>query len=143
MRLTVRDTGSGIAPDVLERIFDPFFTTKAVGVGTGLGLSLVHGIVTDLGGGIDVESEPGNGSRLHRLPAVAATHAPRRPRPSRPIARGAGETILIVDDEEALVQLGEEMVARLGYEPVGFSSSTAALEAFRAEPRALRRRALG
>jgi len=133
VRLTVRDTGSGIAPNVLERIFDPFFTTKAVGVGTGLGLSLVHGIVTELGGGIDVESEPGKGAAFTvYLPWSDAVATPAAA--EQAIARGAGETILIVDDEEALVHLGEEMVARLGYEPVGFSSSTAALEAFRASP---------
>ena len=62
VKLAVRDTGTGIAPQVLERIFDPFFTTKAAGVGTGLGLSLVHGIVADLGGGVDVDSRVGVGS---------------------------------------------------------------------------------
>ncbi|MBW8904919.1 MAG: PAS domain S-box protein, partial [Betaproteobacteria bacterium] len=133
VRLTVRDTGSGIAPNVLERIFDPFFTTKGVGIGTGLGLSLVHGIVTELGGGIDVESEPGKGAAFTvYLPWSEAVAAPAAA--EQAIARGAGETVLIVDDEEALVHLSEEMVARLGYEPVGFSSSTAALEAFRASP---------
>jgi PAS domain S-box-containing protein len=131
VRLRVRDTGSGIAPDVLERIFDPFFTTKAVG--TGLGLSLVHGIVTDLGGGIDVESELGKGTALTVfLPLSDAVAA--RPGAEEAIAGGEGETILLVDDEESLVRLGEEVIAGLGYEPVGFSSSTAALEAFRAEP---------
>jgi len=133
VRLTVRDTGTGIAPNVLERIFDPFFTTKGVGVGTGLGLSLVHGIVTELGGGIDVESEPGKGAAFTvYLPWSEAIATPAAT--EQAIARGAGETILIVDDEEALVRLCEEMVARLGYEPVGFASSAAALEAFRANP---------
>jgi len=133
LRLRVRDTGSGIAPGVLERIFDPFFTTKGVGVGTGLGLSLVHGIVTDLGGGIDVESEAGNGTTFTvYLPWTAASAAPAGKEEA--IVRGSGEAILLVDDEESLVRLGEEMIADLGYEPVGFASSVAALQAFRAEP---------
>ena len=133
VRLRVHDTGSGMAPNVLERIFDPFFTTKGVGVGTGLGLSLVHGIVTDLGGGIDVQSAPGEGSTFSvYLPWTDAAVAPAGAEEA--IAHGEGETILLVDDEEALVRLGEEVIAQLGYEPVGFSSSTAALEAFRAEP---------
>ncbi|HEX6704288.1 MAG TPA: PAS domain-containing protein [Albitalea sp.] len=131
--LSVSDTGSGIAPALLERIFDPFFTTKEVGVGTGLGLSLVHGIATDLGGGIAVDSRPGHGSTFSvYLPwhsFVSATSAVEES-----VARGEGETVLFVDDEEALVQLGEEMLAELGYEPVGFASSVAALEAFRADP---------
>jgi len=133
LRLRVRDTGSGIAPGVLERIFDPFFTTKGIGVGTGLGLSLVHGIVTDLGGGIDVESEAGNGTTFTvYLPWTAASAAPAGKEEA--IVRGSGEAILLVDDEESLVRLGEEMIADLGYEPVGFASSVAALQAFRAEP---------
>ena len=133
VRLAVEDSGVGIAPRVLERIFDPFFTTKEVGVGTGLGLSLVHGIVTDLGGGIEVKSELGRGTALtvyvpwqRTIPAPAA--APVR------VPSGAGETVLIVDDEESLVRLCEEMMAELGYEPVGFASSTAALASLRATP---------
>jgi PAS domain S-box-containing protein len=133
VRLRVHDTGSGMAPNVLERIFDPFFTTKGVGVGTGLGLSLVHGIVTDLGGGIDVESAPGHGSTfIVYLPLTDERVAPASAEEA--IAQGEGETIHLVDDEESLVRLGEEVIAQLGYEPVGFSSSLAALEAFRAEP---------
>ena len=133
IRLRVRDSGSGIAPGVLERIFDPFFTTKGAGVGTGLGLSLVHGIVTDLGGGIDVESELGKGTTFTvYLPWSDAVAAPAGEEEA--IAHGAGEAVLLVDDEESLVRLGEEMIAGLGYEPVGFASSNAALEAFRAEP---------
>src|SRR6185503_8319618 len=119
VRLAVHDTGSGIAPGVIERIFDPFFTTREVGVGTGLGLSLVHGIVTDLGGGIDVLSRPGEG-------ATFTVYLPQQREAAVPVAAkeesitpGAGETVLLVDDEEALVRLGEELLAELGYEPVG------------------------
>jgi signal transduction histidine kinase/ActR/RegA family two-component response regulator len=134
VRLSVRDTGSGISPQLLERIFDPFFTTKEVGVGTGLGLSLVHGIVTDLGGGIDVESKVGEGANFTVfLPWRSMVQAPEAVA-EESVAAGEGETVLLVDDEEALVRLGEEMIAGLGYEPVGFTSSTAALEAFRAAP---------
>jgi PAS domain S-box-containing protein len=133
VRLTVRDTGSGIPPAIRERIFDPFFTTKEVGVGTGLGLSLVHGIVTDLGGGIEVDSIVGSGSTFTvYLPWASAAAA--KAVASEALPAGSGETVLLVDDEEALVALGEEMIAGLGYEPVGFASSAAALEAFRASP---------
>ena len=133
VRLSVKDTGTGISPQVLERIFDPFFTTKEVGVGTGLGLSLVHGIVTDLGGGIEVESRPGEGATFTvYLPWQSSVQAPEPVQEA--VAGGDGEIVLLVDDEEALVRLGEEMIANLGYEPVGFTSSTAALEAFRASP---------
>ena len=135
LRLAVRDTGVGIAPDLLERIFDPFFTTKEVGVGTGLGLSLVHGIVTDLGGGIDVQSKIGVGSTFTvYLPWQCADMVAAPPHVEEAVPVGAGETILLVDDEEPLVRLGEELIAQLGYEPVGFTSSKAALAAFRAEP---------
>ncbi len=133
IRLQVRDTGSGIPAHVLERIFDPFFTTKEVGVGTGLGLSLVHGIVTDLGGGIDVESRIGEGSLFTvYMPWHGDVSAPESA--AEKVEPGSGETILLVDDEETLVRLGEEMIAELGYEPVGFTSSVAALATFRAEP---------
>ncbi len=133
VRLSVRDTGTGIAPQLLERIFDPFFTTKEVGVGTGLGLSLVHGIVSDLGGGIDVESRVGEGSTFTVFLPWQSSIAPRK-KVEESIPNGTGETILLVDDEEALVRLGEEMIAELGYEPVGFTSSAAALATFRAAP---------
>jgi PAS domain S-box-containing protein len=135
IRLAVSDTGAGIPEAIRERIFDPFFTTREVGVGTGLGLSLVHGIVTDLGGGIDVQSHEGEGTTFTvYLPECDAGAADAASARAEALPGGAGETILFVDDEEALVQLGEEMIAALGYEPVGFTSSAAALEAFRAEP---------
>jgi signal transduction histidine kinase/CheY-like chemotaxis protein len=135
VRLSVKDTGSGIDAATLERIFEPFFTTKAVGEGTGLGLSTVHGIVTQHGGALNVQSSPGAGSTfqayfLHAGEAAADQEslAPRL------VSHGHGETILIVDDDATLVPLAEETLATLGYEAVGFNRSIAALEAFRAAP---------
>jgi signal transduction histidine kinase len=134
VRLIVSDTGTGIPPAVLERMFDPFFTTKEVGEGTGLGLSLVHGIVADLGGAIDVSTAAGVGTRFEIwLPVSGETAAPPI-EASGTLPRGHGETVMIVDDERPLVDLAEEIIADLGYEPVGFASSSAALEAFQAAP---------
>src|SRR5579863_3736111 len=134
IRLVIADTGVGIPPDVVERIFDPFFTTRGVGKGTGLGLSLVHGIVTDLGGAIDVKSVIGEGTIFEIwLPMTTEAGKPAV-ETVRALPRGHGETVMIVDDEPMLVALAEEMLAELGYEPVGFDSSSAALQAFRAEP---------
>jgi NO-binding membrane sensor protein with MHYT domain/nitrogen-specific signal transduction histidine kinase/CheY-like chemotaxis protein len=135
VRLAVSDTGSGISPVVLERMFDPFFTTKRVGDGTGLGLALVHGIVADFGAVIDVATQLGVGTTFTIwLPAAGQT--PRLvAEPPCELPRGNGETVMIVDDERALVALAEETLAELGYEPVGFDSSLAALQAFRAEPK--------
>ncbi len=134
VRLSVSDTGSGIPPQVLERMFDPFFTTKGVGEGTGLGLSLVHGIVADLGGAIDVRTTVGGGTTFTIWLPIAG----EAPVPSAVVAtelpRGDGQTVMIVDDEKALVALVEETLAELGYEPVGFSSSAQALQAFREAP---------
>lgn len=132
--LTVSDSGGGIAPDIIDRIFDPFFTTKDVGVGTGLGLALVHGIVIDFGGAIDIASTVGAGSTftvyLPRVGDVSGdAHAIADAAP-----RGDQQRVLIVDDEEPLVRLATETLERLGYAPVGFTSSAAALEAFRADP---------
>jgi signal transduction histidine kinase/CheY-like chemotaxis protein len=133
-RLTVSDAGRGMDEATAERAFEPFFTTKAAGSGTGLGLSTVHGIVADHGGAIDVRSRPGEGSTfevyLARTQAPATSAAPA----AAPAPSGRGETVLLVDDETPLVLLGEEMLAALGYEPVGFDSSAEALAAFRADP---------
>jgi PAS domain S-box-containing protein len=132
--LSVADTGTGIAPDVLERMFDPFFTTKDVGVGTGLGLSLVHGIVTRVGGAIDVATELGTGS-------IFTVYLPRMGEADEgsaseegPLQRGDGQRVLIVDDEETLVRLASQTLQALGYAPTAFTSSTRALEAFDANP---------
>ncbi|HEV7441954.1 MAG TPA: ATP-binding protein, partial [Steroidobacteraceae bacterium] len=134
VRLSVSDTGSGIPPAVLERMFDPFFTTKRVGDGTGLGLALVHGIVADFGGVIDVVTQLGVGTTFAIWLPAAGPLPSLRAEPASELPRGNGETIMIVDDERPLVALAEETLAELGYEPVGFDSSLAALQAFRAEP---------
>jgi signal transduction histidine kinase/CheY-like chemotaxis protein len=134
VRLAVSDTGTGIPQTVLERMFDPFFTTKGVGDGTGLGLALVHGIVADFGGVIDVATQLGVGTTFTIwLPAVSQLPT-SPPEPVAELPRGNGEIIMIVDDERALVSLAEEILAELNYEPVGFDSSVAALQAFRAQP---------
>ncbi|WP_280151576.1 ATP-binding protein [Piscinibacter sp. XHJ-5] len=136
LELVVCDQGTGIEASQIERIFDPFYTTKAVGVGTGLGLSLVHGIVAELRGAIDVRSEPGRGSTFTVLLPWhgAVTSDPRLSSPQEQLPRGNGERVLLVDDEAALVALGEETLAALGYEPVGYTSSVEALQAFEQDP---------
>jgi CheY-like chemotaxis protein len=123
-----------MTPETLERIFDPFFTTKEMGVGTGLGLSLVLRIVTQSAGAIDVQSTPGAGSEFTvYLPCVG--EAPEELLDDRPTApRGQGQRVMVVDDEEPLLELTTDALEELGYEPAGFGSARAALEAFRASP---------
>jgi CheY-like chemotaxis protein len=133
-RLAVEDTGMGMDEATLARVFEPFFTTKEVGKGTGLGLSLVYGIVTDAEGAIEVTSAPGKGSRFEiYLPRVDAPGIAESD-DAAPVARGNGERVLVVDDEEALVALTGEVLKRLGYEPAGFATGDAALAAFEAAP---------
>jgi PAS domain S-box-containing protein len=132
--IEVKDTGEGIAPAVIDRIFEPFFTTKPAGRGTGLGLALVHSIVKEHGGAIDVKSEVGKGTTFTVwLPRLAEEGSARAaPAASTP---GRGQVILIVDDEPEVLAALEEMLATLGFEPAGYSDSRAALEAFRADPK--------
>ena len=132
--LQVADQGTGMTPDVVERIFDPFFTTKEVGVGTGLGLSLVLRIVSQAGGAVDVQSTPGVGS-VFTIYLPRTGDAPEAPADASPAApRGSGERVMVVDDEEPLMELTTHALRELGYEPVGYGSARAALEAFRSNP---------
>jgi PAS domain S-box-containing protein len=133
VRLTVQDTGHGMAPEIMERIFEPFFTTKGVGEGTGMGLAVVHGIVTSHEGAITVASTLGQGTTFAiYLPKIQEASADISG-PDGPIPRGE-ERILFVDDEAVLAHMGQELLGHLGYRVVVHTSSLEALEDFRAAP---------
>jgi PAS domain S-box-containing protein len=133
VRISVKDTGNGMPPDVIKRIFDPYFTTKEKGVGTGLGLAVVHGIVKKYDGTIKVESEPGKGTTFHiYLPKVDIA-APSKKEPPKPLV-GGSERILFVDDEKMIVDIGQQALQRLGYDVVSRTSPIEALELFKAKP---------
>ena len=117
----------------MERIFEPFFTTKDVGEGTGLGLSVVHGIIIKHQGAIQVESKVGSGTTFTILLPNAGSYGKVDPHHSDQIPHGT-ERILFVDDEEEIVRMGEQILAGLGYKVSGRTSSVEALQAFRANP---------
>jgi PAS domain S-box-containing protein len=133
VRISVKDTGDGMSPEVMKRIFDPYFTTKEKGVGTGLGLAVVHGIVKKYGGSIKVESEQGKGTTFHIYLPKAAITAPVQAEQANPLL-GGSERILFVDDEKMLVDIGQQALQRLGYEVVSRTSPVEALELFKAKP---------
>lgn len=132
IRLRVVDTGCGMTPEVAARIFEPFFTTRESG--TGLGLALVQGIVTDLGGAIDVASRPRQGSTFDIYLPRSDAEAIEKAAHAVPLPRGHGERVLLVEDEKPLLRLTEEMLAALNYEPAGFTRPSEALEEFRTDP---------
>jgi signal transduction histidine kinase/CheY-like chemotaxis protein/integral membrane sensor domain MASE1 len=132
--IEVRDQGEGMDEDTLARIFEPFFTTKPTGKGTGLGLALTQSIAVGHGGGVDVQSEVGVGSVFTvYLPEATGDVAPK-PSEETAVPFGNGESIMVVDDEPALLELAQEILAELGYEPVGFNDSLAAAEAYESNP---------
>jgi len=130
--VAITDTGTGMDADVRARVFDPFFTTKAKERGTGLGLASAYGIVKNHGGVIDVTSEKGVGSTFTLwLPAVDAVAEGRPGRRRRESVPGSG-TVLLVDDEEQILAVGELMLRRLGYEPLTAASGGEALDLYAA-----------
>ena len=134
VKLEVSDTGHGMNSSVKERIFEPFYTTKEPGSGTGLGLSVVHGIVKEYSGSIQVFSEPQTGSTFNiYLPRVDAKVEEEEQVVHTDLQEGT-ERILVVDDEEQNIQMLQQMLERLGYRVTGRTSGIDALSAFRAQP---------
>lgn len=133
VQLVVSDTGHGIAGSVIDQIFDPFFTTKEPGEGTGMGLSVVHGIVNSCNGTIYVKSEEGGGtSFIVLLPEVEARSLPKKDSPDVP-DRGS-EKIMVIDDENAIVEILRQMLGSLGYNVTATTNPYEALEMFSAHP---------
>jgi len=131
LKLTVSDTGHGIPPEVLDRIFDPFFTTKGIGEGTGMGLAVVHGIITNYRGIIQIESQAGKGTIFDIFIPEVETESDIQSAEHCSVPRGS-ERILFVDDEEIMVDVGRQMLERLGYRVTVKSSSVEALSLFKA-----------
>ncbi len=132
--LSVRDTGSGMEPEVKARVFDPFFTTKQIGKGSGMGLATVHGIVGQSGGHITVESSPGKGSdfriflpRMHKEEELIVF----LPTPADAVPKGGSEAVLVAEDEEMVRTLVHTMLENFGYTVLEAADGTAALEVVR------------
>ena len=113
--IAVTDTGSGMSPDVAERAFEPFFTTKELGHGTGLGLSTVNGIITQAGGAITISSRPGAGATFRILIPAATATAASVPAAEEPAAPASRQTILIADDEPAMLRAASRILRLSGY----------------------------
>jgi CheY-like chemotaxis protein len=132
--LTVADTGPGVPPEIAERIFEPFFTTKAVGEGSGLGLPIVHGVVTRYNGCINFRTDATGTTFQVYLPRVQDAGDPAAEQPaSEAPAAGVGR-ILFVDDEVAIAELTAHLLAKYGYQVSTHTSALEALEVFRAAP---------
>jgi signal transduction histidine kinase/ActR/RegA family two-component response regulator len=135
IRISVRDTGCGMPPQVMERIFDPYFTTKSEGEGSGLGMAVVHGIVSRYGGTIKVCSEESRGTTVNVYLPCQTDATPEKGEASNATPHGK-EAILLVDDEPQLVAIENSMLTRLGYRVTTSQDSIEALEIFRRQPTA-------
>jgi nitrogen-specific signal transduction histidine kinase/ActR/RegA family two-component response regulator len=134
VRLAVSDTGCGMDKETMERIFEPFFTTKAVGEGTGLGLSMAHGIVTQHGGEIIAESEPGKGSTFTIYLPMLTTDVAIPEDVPEDVPRGS-EHILMVDDEEEITSVMQKLLERQGYTVTAMNDPRKALALFSSAPK--------
>ncbi|MCP4348215.1 MAG: response regulator [Desulfobacterales bacterium] len=134
VRLTVNDTGCGMDHEIIEKIFEPFFTTKEQGKGTGIGLSVVHGIVKNHKGAVKVNSEPGKGTTFNVfLPKADHEAEVTQADKSKPVPRGTGR-ILFIDDEEYITEMASDILSGLGYKVIAHTSSMKALDIFSARP---------
>jgi CheY-like chemotaxis protein/two-component sensor histidine kinase len=129
VRLSVADTGVGMEPDVLARAVEPFFSTKGVGRGTGLGLSMVHGLAQQLGGILTIASKPGLGTRIDLWLPASETAAETAERPAAALLPSGEGTALLVDDEELVRMSTADMLGDLGYKVVDVASAEEALKA--------------
>jgi PAS domain S-box-containing protein len=134
VKLSVKDTGKGMRPEILERIFEPYFSTREKGVGTGLGLAVVHGIVQSYGGFIDVSSQPGEGSVFNIFLPKTDQLIEEISRSAEPMPMGNNQRILFVDDEEMLIDLEKDALESLKYQVVAVSSADEALRLFSSSP---------
>lgn len=131
----VTDTGCGIDPEEMDRVFDPFYTTKEVGRGTGLGLSVVHGIVVNHGGDVQLSSTPGKGTTVTVfLPSLPAEKKEKLPVVSPAANVASGTHIMFVDDEEDITTIGRAMLEKQGYIVTAMSDSTKALSEVQKRP---------
>jgi len=133
VKLTVNDTGHGIDPEIKDRIFDPYFTTREVGKGSGLGLAVVHGIVTNHDGAISVDSEVGKGSTFNVFFPIVKREIIPEITIDEALPTGK-ERILFIDDEDSMVKMGHQRLERLGYKVESITSSLKALDIFRSKP---------
>lgn len=133
LKLTIKDTGTGISPPVMDSIFDPYFSTKGKDKGTGLGLAVVHGIVKGHGGAISVSSQVGEGAAFNVVLPITDDFSDTGKGKHTILPRGT-EKILLVDDEKDLVDIGSQMLKKLGYEVTGVAGSIKAIELFKRSP---------
>jgi len=136
LELIIKDNGSGITPEILDRIFDPYFTTKEIDKGTGMGLAVVHGIIKNHNGAVHVDSEPGEGTSFSMaFPVVhERIEDESKTAPENPIQ--GSEQILFVDDEKPIVDMTQKMLNKLGYKVKGVTDPEEALHLFRETPEA-------
>jgi PAS domain S-box-containing protein len=133
LEIIVADTGVGIGADIISKIFDPYFTTKEVGKGTGMGLAIIHGIMSEYGGAITVDSVEGDGSNFHVYFPLVDHEIQEDIKKSKEVCRGS-ERVLFIDDEKFLLEMGKSMLERLGYQVTSCQSSLGALKIFQNNP---------
>jgi len=132
--MIVRDTGMGIPAEIINHIYDPYFTTKDQGKGSGLGLSVVHGIIKSYKGEIDIQSQQGKGTTVRMFFPTIPEADIKETVPDEKSGHTGNENILLVDDERAIVKLGTRMLERLGYSVTGKTDSVEALALFESNP---------